>query len=75
VVHVLGGTKKGNNFFGQRLIRLLPLGYALCAVLYFGLQVRTLYPDFPVNNISSHFNYWLKVWGLLGLMGCAAKSG
>lgn len=68
LVYVLAGTKRNQVGYWQKTTALLPYAYAICAILYAGLQVRTLYPDFSAANISNHFNQWLKIWGIAALI-------
>lgn len=47
---------------------LLPLTYALIGILYLGLQLKELYPDYSVEHIKlSTSQPFLKIWGLLSI--------
>ena len=52
----------------KRLVSLLPFAYALAGVLYWGLQLRNLYPDYSIKNIALTIqNPFLTGWGLLSV--------
>jgi len=61
-------NKKPTSFI-NRLVFLLPLGYALIATLFLGLILKNLYPDYSFKNITHQFQYpYLILWGLLAML-------
>jgi hypothetical protein len=51
------------------LFNLLPFAYAIVGVLYTGLQLRKLYPDYTLTHITEEIqNPFLAIWGLLSLL-------
>lgn len=47
----------------------LPLAYALTGTFYLGLQLKNLYPDYSISNITQSFHMpFLKTWGLLTVL-------
>lgn len=53
----------------KRLPSLLPYAYALTGLLYLGLQLKNLYPDYSFENIRSTFQQSvLTIWALLAIL-------
>ncbi|WP_462251532.1 hypothetical protein [Ferruginibacter sp.] len=51
------------------LAKLLPYSYAVVGLLFTGYQLKNLYPDYSIENLSSITqNVFLKVWALLSLL-------
>lgn len=54
------------NISIERVLSLLPVSYALCGILYIGLQVRNLYPTFSFAQFKENlYQPFLVCWGLL----------
>lgn len=67
IIQTFAGHSKKEVF--KQLPALLPYAYAIVGLLYLGLQLRNLYPDFSIANIvMSTQNPFLKIWGLLSLL-------
>ena len=67
IVNVLTGNSKKEIF--ARLPTLLPYAYALVGVLYLGLQLKNLYPDYSLENIRYTVQQpLLTIWALLSLL-------
>jgi hypothetical protein len=67
IVNVLTGHSKKEIF--ARFPSLLPYAYALVGVLYLGLQLKNLYPDYSLENIISSVQQpLLTIWALLALL-------
>ncbi len=67
IVNVLSGNSKNEQF--ARLPSLLPYAYALVGVLYFGLQLKNLYPDYTIGNVRSSVQQpFLTIWALLSIL-------
>lgn len=67
IINVFAGNSKKEIFI--KLPSLLPYAYALVGTLYFGLQLKNLYPDYSFENIRSSFQQpVLTAWALLSLL-------
>ena len=67
VINVIAGNSKRKVL--KRLPSLLPYAYAMVGSLYFGLQLKNLYPDYSFENISSAVQQpLLTIWALLSLL-------
>ena len=57
------------NGIGNRLYALLPFVYAVIGILFVGLQLKKLYPDFSSSHISAEIqNSFLAIWGVSTLL-------
>ena len=64
-----GENQQLKNNFRSRLSSVLPFAYALVGTLYFGLQLKNLYPHYSVENIKATFQHpYLTAWALLSLL-------
>ncbi len=53
----------------KKIFSLLPYTYALVGLLYLGLQLKNLYPDYSFENIRLSVQQpFLKIWALLTLL-------
>lgn len=69
IVVVLSGYIKRATRFKYTVTSMLPFSYALTGVLFLGLQLRKLYPDYSVNNINTEIqNPFLTIWGILAIV-------
>ena len=69
LVFFIAGKKENRNRIKKRLVRILPLAYALTGTLFLGLQLKKLYPDYSTDNIKQILdNPWLVAWGLLSVL-------
>jgi len=69
LVTSFGETKWSKQIFKSNISRLLPFAYALAGVLYLGLQLKNLYPDYSVEHIKSSMQTpYLKIWALLSIL-------
>lgn len=69
LIYVMAGNQLSKTGIRNKLPSLLPFAYALVGILYLGLQLRNLYPDYSVENIRRSFSQpYLKAWGLLALL-------
>lgn len=67
IVHVITGSSNRKNI--KKISSFLPYAYALVGILYLGLQLKNLYPDYSLNNIRHSVQQpFLKVWALLSLL-------
>lgn len=61
--------EKNRLSFLPKIGTLLPYAYALVGILYLGLVLKDLYPDYSIKNIWSYFDHsYLKLWCLLSLL-------
>lgn len=69
LVSYMGSYLKASGRLKTDLVSLLPLAYALVGVLYLGLQLKNLYPDYSLEHIRSSTQApYLKIWGLLSIL-------
>lgn len=69
LVHVLADTGWAKKLLKKDITGVLPYAYALVGVLYLGLQLKNLYPDYSFEHISiAAESPLLKIWGLLALL-------
>ena len=69
IVQVISGYFKGSSIFKNRMISLLPVSYVLVGILFLGLQLKKLYPDYSIDNIISETqNPFLAFWGILAIL-------
>jgi hypothetical protein len=50
------------------LVQLLPYAYALTGILFFGFQLKNLYPHYAFKDIINTQNTFLKIWALLSIL-------
>ena len=66
---VITGNQSTKSGIRNKLPSLSPFAYALVGILYLGLQLRNLYPDYSVESIRRSIQQpYLKVWGLLAIL-------
>ena len=64
----ISGKPGIRTLFKKRLIKLLPITYAITATLYFGLQIRNLYPDISIKHLFTEVQSPLLVtWGMIAI--------
>jgi hypothetical protein len=69
IIVVIAGNHPSKPGIRNKLPSLLPYAYALVGILYLGLQLKNLYPDYSVENIRRSFQQpYLKAWGLLAIL-------
>ncbi len=69
IILVMAGNQPLKTGIRNKLPSLLPFAYALVGILYLGLQLKNLYPDYSVENIQRSFQQpYLKAWGLLAIL-------
>lgn len=68
MVIFLAGMRSVLAHFKTRLISLLPIAYGLNGLLYLGLQLKNLYPDYSFEHIKQivHAPY-LMAWGIMSI--------
>lgn len=68
-IFFIAGKKESRNNFKTRIVSVLPYVYPLLGILYLGLQLKNLYPDYSFENIKLSMPHpWLIVWGLLSIL-------
>ncbi len=69
IIHYLAEHLQIKKVTKINLVSLLPLAYALVGILYLGLQLKNLYPNFSIEQIKlSTQNPYLKIWGLFSIL-------
>jgi len=69
IILVMAGNHPSKPGIRNKLPSLLPYAYAVVGILYLGLQLKNLYPDYSVENIRRSFQQpYLKAWGLLAIL-------
>jgi len=69
VVAYLKSTTKINSSIKNPAFILLPFAYAIVGILYAGLQLRNLYPDYSIRHISSEIQIpFYVLWASLSLL-------
>jgi hypothetical protein len=62
----IAGDQQSKNNLKSRIVSLLPFVYALVGILYLGLQLKKLSPDYSIENINQVIsNPYLTIWALL----------
>lgn len=68
-VHSIANNSRLKRAVTFNLSSLLPQAYALVGILYLGFLLKSLYPDYGIEHISSVFQApALKIWGLLSIL-------
>jgi hypothetical protein len=68
-VRFLNRNTSLKNVRGAGLVTLLPFAYALMGILYLGLQLKNLYPDYTIENVSHRIQQpYLFIWALLSTL-------
>ncbi len=69
IVRLLGTYFQKKGSIKIKLVSFAPVTYALVGILYLGLQLKNLYPDYSFENIQlATQNPYLKIWALLSLV-------
>jgi hypothetical protein len=69
IILFLAGDESTRTVIKKKLVAILPVGYALVATLYAGLQLKNLWPDNSWSAIPLLIqNSFLKIWGLLAIL-------
>lgn len=69
LVKTLTGSIQVQKFLRLDLAKLLPFAYALTGVLFVGLQLKNLYPDYSIEHLGINIQLpYLKLWALLSLL-------
>lgn len=69
IIFFIAGNKKTRNTFKHRIVSVLPFAYAVVGVLYFGLLLKDLYPDYSFKHINLSLPQpWITAWALLSIL-------
>ena len=69
LIRSLGDTGWIKKITTKNITLFLPYAYALVGILYLGLQLKNLYPDYTWAHIAaSNPEPYLKIWGLLSIL-------
>ena len=65
IVLFIAGNKASRNNLKRKIVSLLPFAYGLVGILYFGFQLKTLYPDYSIEHMKESMYYpYLVLWGI-----------
>ena len=65
-VAYLKSTAKSRSSIKYSVFILLPFAYAIVGILYAGLQIKNLYPDYTIKHITSEIQIpFFACWALL----------
>ena len=68
IIYLIAANRLATNFTRSKLLPKLPFAYAFVGTLYWGLQLKNLYPDFHINHFIAGIQFpYLKIWGLLAI--------
>ena len=69
ISYAIAENAKINKGFISFILPSLPFSYGLLGILFLGLQLKNLYPDYSSANINSHLQHpYLVIWGLLAIL-------
>ena len=69
IIRSLGDAERIKKVTKINISSLLPYAYALVGILYLGLQLKNLYPDYTwVHIAAANPEPYLKIWGLLSIL-------
>jgi hypothetical protein len=69
LVSFIRGSSKSKANIRNTIFILLPFAYATTGLLYIGLQLRNLYPDYSIKHISAEIQTpFFAIWGLLSVL-------
>lgn len=69
IAFFIAGEKKLRTGYKKIIVSVLPYAYALVGILYLGLQLRNIYPDYSLENIRmTLFQHFLTIWALLSIL-------
>ena len=69
IVAFLKGKPKSRSSIKTSAFTLLPFAYAIVGILYAGLQIKNLYPDYSVEHIVSEIQIpFFAGWAILSLV-------
>ena len=69
IIRSMGDTEWIKKVTQKNISSLLPHAYALVGILYLGLQLKNLYPDYTWAHIAAaNPEPYLKIWGLLSIL-------
>ncbi len=69
IIRSLADTERIKKMSQINISSILPNAYALVGILYLGLQLKNLYPDYTWAHIAAaNPEPYLKIWGLLSIL-------
>ncbi len=67
--NVIAETAFAKRIFKKDISTLLPYAYGFVGILYLGLQLKNLYPNYSIEHIKSATEIpLLKLWGLISIL-------
>ena len=68
-IRTIADTGWSKKIFKKNILTLLPYAYGLVGILYLGLQLQSLYPDYSFGHIAASTAIpLLKTWAMLSLL-------
>lgn len=68
VIFYLSDQKNKPGIFFSKLYSILPYAYAIAGLLYMGLQLKNIYPDYSIENIQQTIQHpFLAIWAVLSI--------
>lgn len=69
LIKSLGDNFRLKQIFKKNISSLLPVAYAIVGVLYVGLQLKNLYPDYSIEYIGASLQLsFLKLWAAFSIL-------
>lgn len=69
LIHFVSEASFTKRIIHKNFVSFLPLAYAAVGLLYLGLQLKNLYPNYSLYNIQFNTHEpFLKIWALLSLL-------
>jgi len=69
LIRFIAHQLKDNRFIKTDLVAILPLAYAISGVLYIGLFLKNIFPDYSGGNlVASLHSPWLQAWGFISVL-------
>ena len=69
IIRSMGDTEWIKKVTQKNITSFLPPAYPLVGILYLGLQLKNLYPDYTWAHIAAaNPEPYLKIWGLLSIL-------
>jgi hypothetical protein len=69
LIRAIAETTLVKKIYKKNISNLLPYAYALVGIMYLGFLLKSLYPDYSFNHITTTTKIpLLKIWGLLSVL-------
>lgn len=69
VIFYLSDQKNRSTIFFSKVYTVLPYAYGIAGLLYIGLQLKNLYPDYSIENIQQTIQHpFFAIWAVLAIV-------